>query len=62
MAEEDTWKSKENLKNAIELVKEFEKEYCREEKEKVRWQEKEEDDKMFRRELPGRYTAKVLYG
>jgi len=31
MAEEDTWKSRENLKNASNLVKEFEKEYGREE-------------------------------
>jgi len=36
MAEEDTWKSKENLKNTSELVKEFEKEYEREEEEEVR--------------------------
>ena len=50
------------MKNAIELVKEFEREYCREEEEEVRQQEKEDDDKMFRRELLGRYTAKVLYG
>jgi len=35
-AEEDTWKSRENLKNAMELVKEFEKEYHREEEEEVR--------------------------
>jgi len=33
MAEEDTWESKENLKNASDLVEEFEKEYKREEKE-----------------------------
>jgi len=34
--EKDTWKSKENLKNAIKLVKKFERKYCREEKEKVK--------------------------
>ena len=61
MVEEDTWKSKENLKNAIELVEEFEREYCREEEE-VRQQEAEEDRKMFSRELPERYIAKLLYG
>jgi len=60
-AEEDTWESRENLKNAMELVEEFEKEYCREEEEEVRRQEEEEDNKMFRRELPGRYMAKLLY-
>ena len=36
MAEEDTCESRENLKNAMELVKEFKKKYCREEEEKVR--------------------------
>jgi len=36
MTEEDTWESRENLKNAMELVEEFEKEYCREEEEEVR--------------------------
>ena len=36
-AEEDTWESKENLRNAIELVEEFEREYRREEEEEVRW-------------------------
>jgi len=35
MAEEDTWESRENLKNAMELVEEFEKKYQREEKEEV---------------------------
>jgi len=34
MVEGDTWKSRENLKNAKELVEEFEREY-REEAEKV---------------------------
>jgi len=36
MVEEDTWESRENLKNTIELVEEFEREYCREEEEEVR--------------------------
>jgi len=60
--EEDTWESRENLKNTMGLVEEFEKEYCREEEEEVRQQEEEEDSKTFKRELPGRYTAKMLYG
>jgi len=60
--EEDTWKSKENLKNAMEIVKEFEKEYSREEEEEeVRQQEAEGNRKTFSRELPGRYMAKLLY-
>jgi len=62
MAKEDIWESRENLKNVMELVKEFEKEYHREEEEEVRQQEEEEDSKTFRRELPGRYMAKMLYG
>jgi len=61
-AEEDTWESRENLKNAMELVEEFERNYSREEEEEVRQQEAREDKKAFNRELPGRYTAKLLYG
>jgi len=60
--EEDTWKSRENLKNAMELVEEFERNYSREEEKEVRWQEAREDKKVFNRELLGRYTAKLLYG
>jgi len=60
-AEEDTWESRENLKNAMELVEEFEKKYSREEEEEGRWQEVERDRKTFSRELPGRYTVKLLY-
>jgi len=39
----------------MELVKEFERKYWREE-EKVRWQEAKEDRKAFSKELPRRYT------
>ena len=46
----------------MELVEEFEREYHREEEEEVRRQEAEENKKVFSRELPGRYTAKLLYG
>jgi len=46
----------------MELVEEFEREYCREEEEEVRWQEANEEKGVFSRELPGRYTAKLLYG
>jgi len=42
-AEKDTWESKKNLKNASDLVEEFEKEYEREEEEETRWQEREEE-------------------
>jgi len=43
-------------------VEEFEKEYGREEEKEVRQQETEEDKKVFNRELPGKYMAKLLYG
>jgi len=59
MAEEDTWEGKENLKNASDLVEEFKRKYRRAEEE---WQETEEDRKVFHRELPGKYTVKLLYG
>jgi len=62
MAKEDTWESRENLKNVMELVEEFEREYRREEEKEVRQQEAEEDKKVFSRELLGRYMAKLLYG
>jgi len=47
------------LENTKELVEEFEKEYGKETKE-VQWQEEEEDKKVFSRELPERFTAKIL--
>jgi len=61
-AEENTWESRENLRNAMELVEEFEREYCREKEEEVRWQEADEEKKVFSRELPGKYMVKLLYG
>ena len=45
----------------MELVEEFEKEYRREEEEEVKWQEAEENRKVFSRELLERYIAKLLY-
>jgi len=39
MVKEDTWKSRENLRNAMELVEEFEKEYGREEEKEVKMTE-----------------------
>ena len=59
-AESDTWEGRENLRNAKEAIKEFEKEY-RQDIEDVARQEREEG--MFQRgELPGRFTARKLYG
>ena len=59
--EKDTWESKENLKNVMELVENFKRRYHIEEEEEVRWQKADEDERTFSRELPGRYTAKLLY-
>jgi len=57
-AEEDTWEKEGNLGNAREAVEEYKKEY-----EKTARRIREEEDGAYNRsELPGRYTAKVLYG
>jgi len=61
MAEEDTWKGRENLKNAKELVEEFKRKYGKETKE-IRRQQEEDNEKVFPRELLGRFTEKVLWG
>jgi len=55
--EGDTWERRENLKNAEELIEEFERGGV-----KVRRQEKIEKAKYKRIELPGKYTVRVLYG
>ena len=61
-AEGDTWESRENLKNTGDALKEFEKEYRRDNKE-IRQQEKVEDSKdYYRGEFPGRYAARRLFG
>ena len=52
-AEGDTWKKRENLKNAEELIEEFERGGV-----EVRRQV----DEYRRIELPGKYTTKLLYG
>jgi len=58
-AESDTWEGRENLKNAKEAIKEFEKEYQQNMKD-VAWQECEETTFKYG-ELPGKFTAKMLY-
>jgi len=55
MAEENTWERRENLKNAEELIEEFERGGV-----EVRRQEGEVDE-YRRMELLGKYTAKLLY-
>jgi len=53
--EGDTWERRENLKNAEELIEEFEQGGI-----EVRKQE-EEVEEYRRMELLGKYTAKLLY-
>jgi len=55
-AEGDTWERRENLKNAEELIEEFEQGRI-----EVRRQEREVEE-YRRMELLGKYTAKLLYG
>ena len=68
IAEENTWEGIENLKNAMEKIKEFEKGKFEEEIQKIRLKKGKEiklnpETKEFKRgELPERYTAKLLYG
>ena len=58
--ESDTWEGRENLKNAKEAIKEFEKEYRRDIKDVAR---QEHEETTFKQgELPGKFTAKMLYG
>jgi len=51
--EEDTWEPRKNLGNAKNLVERFKEEYGKKSR-----QARIENY----RELPGRYTAKMLYG
>ena len=55
-AEGNTWERKENLKNAGKLIEEFER------GEVVVRREVKEEGEYKRMELPGKYTAKLLYG
>ena len=61
IVEHDSWKKEEDLGNTKKLVAEFEGKM----NTKVRRQEKLDlvEKKDFRRnKLPGKYTAKILYG
>jgi len=55
MVKGDTWERRENLKNTEELIEEFKRGGV-----EVRRQE-EEVEKYRKMELPGKYTAKLLY-
>ena len=67
-AKENTWEGLENLKNAGEKTEEFEKGRFEEEIWRIRIKKGKEiklnpEAEEFRKgELPGRYTAKLLYG
>ena len=54
--EGDTWEKRENLKNAEELIEEFEQ------GEVVVKRQEGEEEEYKRMELPGKFMAKVLYG
>ena len=61
-AKGDTWKSRENLENVGDLLKEFEEKYNRNNR-KVRQQEKVENNKEYwRGGFPGRYAIRRLFG
>jgi len=67
-AEKNTWERLENLKNAMKKVEEFEKRRFEEEIRRIRMKKGKEmklnpeAEEFKRRELPGRYTVKLLYG
>jgi len=66
--EENTWEGLENLKNVGRKIEEFEKGRFEEEIRRIRMKKGKEmklnpeAEEFRRRELPGRYTAKLLYG
>jgi len=66
-AEENTWEGLENTKNVGRKIEEFEKGRFEEEIQRIRIKKEKEtklnpETEEFRRgELPGRYTAKLLY-
>jgi len=60
MAESDTWEGRENLKNAKEAIKEFEKKYQQDMEDVARQEYKK--GTFRKRELPGRFMARKLFG
>ena len=61
IAEHDSWVKREELENAKEVLKEFEGRVEVEVRKQEKLDRAEEQD-FRRRELPGRFTAKMLYG
>ena len=61
IVESDTWKKEKDLKNAKELVDDFEGRLEVEVRQQVE-KKKIEREEYRRMELPGKYMAKLLYG
>ena len=61
IVESDTWKKEKDLKNAKELVDDFEGRLGVEVRQQVE-KKKIEREEYRRMELPGKYMAKLLYG
>ena len=59
--ESNTWEKKKDLKNAKKLVDDFEGRMRAEVRRQV-GERKAEEKRHRRMELPGKYTAKLLYG
>ena len=57
--EGDTWEKRENLKNVEEALADFEGKMEIRKQEKI---EEAEDRDFRRRELPGKFRTKILYG
>jgi len=60
MAEHDTWERIEDLGNTREVLEEFEERMNAEVRRKEKLDMVEEKD-FRRKELPGKFTAKMLY-
>ena len=61
-AEGDTWESRENLQNAGDLLRKFEEEYRRDNREVRRQEEVENNKDYWRGGFPGQYAARRLFG
>ena len=67
-AERNTWEGLENLKNTMKKIEELEKGRFEEKIQRIRMKKEKEiklnpEAQEFKRgELPGKYTAKLLYG
>ena len=62
MVESDTQKKEEDLRNAKELVDNFEGRLGTEVRQQIKIEKKVREEEEYRRmELPGKYTVKLLY-